>query len=90
MSESRRLAREKDMKGAVAEAERAVELWPDGPNTHLNLGLLAYSAGNKETALAELMRGAALNPFFCDQLKATIMWTKYEGLEDNFMKKLCH
>ncbi len=90
MSESRRLAREKDLKGALAEAERAVALWPDGPNTHLNLGLLAYSAGDKETALAQLMRGAALNPYFCEQLKATIMWTKHGGLEDDFMKKLCH
>ena len=89
MSESRRLAREKDMKGALAVAERAVELWPDGPNTHLNLGLLAYSAGDKETALSALMRGAALNPYFCDQLKATIMWTEHEGLEESLMSKLC-
>ncbi len=90
MSESRRLAREKDKKGALAAAQRAVELWPDGPNTHLNLGLLAYSAGDKETALSELMIGAALNPYFCAQLKATIMWTEHEGLEDSFMEKLCH
>ncbi len=90
MSKSRGLAREKDAEGALAEARRAVELWPDGPNTHLNLGLLAYSAGDKETALSELMRGAALNPYFCTQLKATIMWTEHEGLEEGFMKKFCH
>ncbi len=89
VSESRRLARVKDVKGALAQAERAVELWPDGPNTHLNLGLLAYSAGDKETALSELMRGAALNPYFCAQLKATIMWTEHKGHEDSFMKRLC-
>jgi uncharacterized Ntn-hydrolase superfamily protein len=89
MSESRRFAREKNMKAALAEAERAVELWPNGPNTHLNLGLLAYSAGDKETALAELKKAAALNPFFCDQLKATIRWTQHEGLAEADMKKLC-
>ena len=36
-----------------------------GPNTHINLGLLAYSVGDEETALSEFMGGAALNPDFC-------------------------
>ncbi len=65
MSKSRCLAREKDLKGAMVESERAVALWSEGPNTHINLGLLAYSVGDEETALSEFMGGAALNPDFC-------------------------
>ena len=88
MQTSRRLFGDKKTEEAMAEASRAVELWPTTSNTHLNLGLLAYHTGDKEKALAELKKASELNPNFRGQLESWFRWTGQEGLDEDFMKKL--
>lgn len=56
MQSSRQLFRDKKTDAALAEARRAVELWPNTSDTHMTLGLLLYSAGDKDGALTELKR----------------------------------
>ena len=54
----------------------------------MNLGLLVYSMGDKEKALASLKKAAALNPKFQEELKSTLRWTGHAGLDEELMKKL--
>jgi uncharacterized Ntn-hydrolase superfamily protein len=88
LGESRRRATEKKMDEALASARRAVELWPDGPDAYLNLGLLAYSAGDRAEAARALRKGAELNPLFRGQLEATVKFLQLPPLDPEFLKQL--
>jgi uncharacterized Ntn-hydrolase superfamily protein len=88
LGQSRTRATEKKMGEALASARRAVELWPDGPDAYLNLGLLAYTAGDRAEALRALKKGAELNPLFRGQLEATIKFLQLPGLDPEFLKQL--
>lgn len=88
MRTSREHFREDRKEDALREAERATELWPVRSDTHLNLGLLAYSAGQKQRALAALKKASGLNPLFRGQLESTLSWTRHAGLDEAFMKQL--
>ena len=88
MSRSRARMRDGDSEAALAEAERAAELWPDASDTWLNLGLLAYSAGDRARALESLRRAAALNALFRGQLESTLGWTGHPGLDAEFLAEL--
>lgn len=87
-SESRRLMTENKTQEALAAARRAVELWPTASDTYLNLGLLAYSVGDKSEALKALKKGAELNPKFRGQLEATLKFLQLPGLDPDFLKQL--
>lgn len=88
MGESRRLMRAEQPAAALAAAERAVALWPAASDTHLNLGLLAYRAGDRERAMAALREGKRRNPEFQAQLEDALDWTGHPGLDDRFLKEL--
>ena len=88
MSRSRARMREGDSTAALAEAERAAELWPDASDPWLNLGLLAYSAGDRARALEALRRGASMNDLFRGQLESTLGWTGHPGLDAEFLAEL--
>ncbi len=88
MSQSRERMRAGDGAAALASAERATLLWPDASDTWLNLGLLAYSLGNRDRALEALKRGASMNEMFRGQLASTLSWTNHPGLDDDFMAAL--
>lgn len=85
---SRTHLREKKMPEALAEAQRAVDLWPTASDPYLNLGLVAYSAGDQERALAAMRKGAELNPLFRGQLESTLAFINHPGLDPEFLKKL--
>jgi uncharacterized Ntn-hydrolase superfamily protein len=85
---SRRLLTEQKIPEAIAEAEKAVRLWPDASDPYLNLGILFYAAGDKERALTELKKGAALNPLFRGQLEGTLKFMNRPALDPEFMKRL--
>jgi len=87
---SRRLLSEKKTAEALAEAERAVRLWPESSDTHLNLGLLAYSLEDKTKALSELGEAAKLNPLFRGQFESMLRLPQFEALgkDQEFLKKL--
>jgi uncharacterized Ntn-hydrolase superfamily protein len=86
---SRRLRSEQKHREALAEAERAVELWPDASDTRMNLGLLAYAAGDKE-ALSELQEAMKRNPLFRGQLESMLKRPEFEALakDGDFMRTL--
>ncbi len=88
LGQSRRLMTEKKTQEAIASARKAVELWPTASDTYLNLGLLAYSAGDKAEALKVLKKGAELNPKFRGQLEATLKFIQHPGLDPDFLKQL--
>lgn len=88
MSRSRARMRDGDSPAALAEAERAAELWPEASDAWLNLGLLAYSAGDRERALDALRRAASLNELFRGQLESTLGWTGHPGLDAEFLAEL--
>ncbi len=88
MSRSRARMRDGDSEAALAEAERAAELWPDASDVWLNLGLLAYSAGDRARALESLRRAASLNALFRGQLESTLGWTGHPGLDAEFLAEL--
>ena len=88
MRTSRELMRESQTSGALEAAKRAAELWPNTSDTHLNLGLIAYRAGDKDQALASMRKAKEMNPLFKGQLKATISWTRSPPLDDAFLKML--
>jgi uncharacterized Ntn-hydrolase superfamily protein len=89
LGQSRRLTTEKKITEALAAARRAVELWPTAPEPHTNLGLLAYSAGDKAEALKALSKAKELNPEkFRGMLDATIQFTQHPGLDPDFLKQL--
>jgi uncharacterized Ntn-hydrolase superfamily protein len=85
---SRTLAREGKTAEALSEAERATRLWPNASDPYLNLGLLAYTSGDKERALTALRKGKELNPMFRGQLEGTLRFLGSPGLDEEFMKKL--
>lgn len=85
---SRTLAREGKTAEALSEAERATRLWPNGSDPYLNLGLLAYSSGDKEHALAALRKGKDLNPMFRGQLEGTLRFLGQPALDEEFLKKV--
>ena len=70
MRTSRELMRESQTSGALEAAKRAAELWPNTSDTHLNLGLIAYRAGDKDQALASMRKAKEMNPLFKGQLKS--------------------
>jgi uncharacterized Ntn-hydrolase superfamily protein len=86
--ESRRLMTENKTQEALAAARKAVELWPTASDTYLNLGLLAYSVGDKSEALKALKKGAELNPKFRGQLEATLKFLQLPALDPDFLKQL--
>ena len=88
MQTSRRLFGEKKLEAALAEAKRAVELWPVSSNSHMNLGLLLYSSGDKEKALVALKKASELNPRFRGQLESSIRFMGLGELDPEFLKKL--
>jgi uncharacterized Ntn-hydrolase superfamily protein len=88
MGASRQLMREEKTEEALAEAERAAALWPEPSDTHLNLGLLAYTAGDRERALAALRKAGEYNPAVRSQLEDMLKWTGHAGLDEEFLKKL--
>ena len=88
MSRSRERNQAGDGAGALAAAERAAELWPDGSDTWLNLGLLSYSLGNRDRALEALRKAAGMNELFRGQLESTLRWTRHPGLDDEFLAAL--
>jgi uncharacterized Ntn-hydrolase superfamily protein len=88
MQTSRTLTREGKTAEALSEAERATRLWPNSSDTYLNLGLLAYSAGDKERALEALRKGQGLNPMFRGQLEGTLRFLGQPVLDPEFLKKL--
>lgn len=87
---SRRLLSGKKTAEALAEAERAVMLWPESSDAHLNLGLLAYSVGDKTKALGELGEAARRNPLFRGQFESMLRAPQFEALskDEEFLKKL--
>jgi uncharacterized Ntn-hydrolase superfamily protein len=88
LGQSRRFMTENKTQEALAAARKAVELWPAASDTYLNLGLLAYSAGDKAEALKALKKGKALNPLFRGQLEATLKFIQHPGLDPEFLKQL--
>ncbi len=88
LGQSRRLMTENKVQDALLSARKAVELWPGASDAYLNLGLLAYSAGDKEEALKALKKGAVLNPKFRGQLEATLKFLQHPGLDPDFLKQL--
>jgi uncharacterized Ntn-hydrolase superfamily protein len=86
--QSRRLLTEKKMDEAFAAARKAVELWPTASDPYLNLGLLAYTNGDKAEALAALKKGKDLNPLFRGQLEATLKFLQLPALDPDFVKQL--
>ena len=88
MSRSRERQRAGDGAAALAEAERAAELWPDASDAWLHLGLLAYSLGERERALETLRKAAAMNELFRGQLESTLSWTGHPGLDEEFLAAL--
>jgi uncharacterized Ntn-hydrolase superfamily protein len=90
MQSSRRLLAEKKDSEALAEARRAVQLWPDSSDTHLSLGLVAYSLGDKKQALGELQEAAKRNPLFRGQFESLLRAPQFEPLrkDEEFLKNL--
>lgn len=88
MSRSRERMQAGDSAAALAEAERAAELWPAASDSWLNLGLLRYSAGDRDGALASLKKAASMNDLFRGQLESTLGWTNHPGLDDEFLAAL--
>lgn len=88
MSRSRERMGAGDSAGALEAAEGAAELWPDASDAWLNLGLLAYSLGDRERALEALRRAASRNELFRGQLESTLNWTGHPGLDDEFLAEL--
>ncbi len=88
LGQSRRLMTENKTPEALASARKAVELWPTSSDTYLNLGLLAYSAGDKVEALKALEKAKELNPLFRGQLEATLKFIQHPGLDSDFLKQL--
>jgi uncharacterized Ntn-hydrolase superfamily protein len=86
--QSRRLLTEKKMDEAFAAARKAVDLWPTASDPYLNLGLLAYTNGDKAEALAALKKGKDLNPLFRGQLEATLKFLQLPALDPDFVKQL--
>ena len=88
MSRSRERMQAGDSAAALAEAERAAELWPAASDSWLNLGLLRYSAGDRDGALESLEKAASMNDLFRGQLESTLGWTNHPGLDDEFLAAL--
>lgn len=88
MSRSRERMQGGDSAAALAEAERAAELWPAASDAWLNLGLLRYSAGDRDGALESLKKAASMNDLFRGQLESTLGWTNHPGLDDEFLAAL--
>lgn len=88
MSRSRERMQAGDSAAALAEAERAAELWPAASDSWLNLGLLRYSTGDREGALESLKKAASMNDLFRGQLESTLGWTNHPGLDDEFLAAL--
>ena len=88
MSRSRERMQAGDSAAALAEAERAAELWPAASDSWLNLGLLRYSAGDRDGALESLEKAASLNDLFRGQLESTLGWTNHPGLDEEFLAAL--
>lgn len=88
MSRSRERMQAGDSAAALAEAERAAELWPASSDSWLNLGLLRYSAGDRDGALESLKKAASMNDLFRGQLESTLGWTNHPGLDDEFLAAL--
>jgi uncharacterized Ntn-hydrolase superfamily protein len=88
VQKSRTLSREGKTAEALSEAERATRLWPDASDPYLNLGLLAYSSGDKERALEALRKGKELNPMFRGQLEGTLRFLGQPALDPELLKKL--
>ncbi len=88
MTRSRERSRAGDRAAALAEAERAAELWPDAADAWINLGLLAYTLGDRAGALEALRTGASRNELFRGQLESTLGWTQHPGLDDEFLAAL--
>ena len=88
MSRSRERMQAGDSAAALAEAERAAELWPAASDSWLNLGLLRYSAGDRDGALESLKKAASMNDLFRGQLESTLGWTNHPGLDDEFLAAL--
>jgi uncharacterized Ntn-hydrolase superfamily protein len=88
MGKSRELMRENKTAEALEAAARAAELWPVSSDAHINLGLLAYTAGDKDRALESLLRAKELNPLFRGQLESTLSWARHPGLDEEFLEKL--
>jgi uncharacterized Ntn-hydrolase superfamily protein len=86
--QSRTLMTENKKDEALAAARKAVELWPTASDPYLNLGLLAYSSGDKTEALEALRKAKELNPLFRGQLEATLKFIQHPGLDPEFMKQL--
>ncbi|MGH9332733.1 MAG: tetratricopeptide repeat protein, partial [Vicinamibacteria bacterium] len=88
LGESRRLMTDKKIDEALAAAQRAVDLWPDASDPYLYLGILAYTAGDKERALTAMKKGAKRNPLFRGQLEGTLKFMNHPGLDPEFLKGL--
>ena len=88
MARSRERSAAGDSAAALAEAERAAELWPDASDAWLHLGLLHYSLGERGRALASLKEAASRNPLFRGQLESALRWTGHSGLDEEFLAEL--
>ena len=88
MRTSRRLMRDEKTAEALELAERATKLWPKTSDTHLNMGLLAYTSGDRDRALAAFRKAEEFNPSFRSQLEDTLQWTGHGGLDEEFLRKL--
>jgi uncharacterized Ntn-hydrolase superfamily protein len=79
-------------KEAREAASQAVHYWPQRPEAHMTLGLLAYATGDKKFALAELRSARSIgnNPNFRRQFEGSARRPAFQGiLEDKeFLKDL--
>ncbi len=88
MNRSRDREEAGDHAAALREAERATELWPAAPDAWIRLGLLRYSLGQRDGALAALREAAERNERFRGQLESTLSWTGHPGLDEDFLAAL--
>lgn len=88
MRDSRESMRDGQLPAALEAAKRANALWPDSADTYLNLGLVAYAAGDKDAALEALLEAKRRNPSFRAQLESTLRFTQHPGLDEAFLAKL--
>jgi tetratricopeptide (TPR) repeat protein len=82
-------------EGKVADAreaaKKAIAYAPERSSAHITLGLLDYSVGDKDEALAEFKKAKQLEPDFSKQLNAVLQFRPtFKGMLNDkvFMEKV--